>query len=82
LESFLKHCESFYVILESRGFRGSVLRAVIGGMMLIHPSSRNVMVRGSIREAFAENRHRLPMPEAELIQVLKSKDVLPPDWAG
>lgn len=56
VDVILKDTNHFYVVLDSRGFRGSVQRTAMAGLMLLFKHSRQIKVCAGIEEVISDLR--------------------------
>ena len=68
--------ELFYVVLESDGLKGSVLRSAMAGMMLLSKNRREVRVVGSLQEVLQAVAPKLKTTPEALLQHLEPSGVL------
>ena len=75
-------CDSLYMVLRADGFRGSVLRSAMAGMMLLSKHRKQVHVVGSMDEVLYAEGQNLGMDVDVARRQLMKDGVLLPREAG
>lgn len=71
----LNICEDFFIIIETRGFRGSVQRSAMAGMLLLYKDSARIKVRSSVTECLLESAHKLRVDRTAVEAALRQQGI-------
>lgn len=82
-EDMMPHYEALYIVLRADGFRGSVLRSAMAGMMLLSRHRKQVHVVSSVEEVLHREEASLGVDlSTARRQLAKDGLLLPRDLAG
>lgn len=77
-EDMMPHYDALYIVLRADGFRGSVLRSAMAGMMLLSKHRKQVHVVSSIEEVLHRESDRLGVDESTARRQLAKDGLLLP----
>lgn len=76
VDVILKMCDQFFIVLESKGFKASVQRTAMAGLMLLHKESKSIKIRSSLDEVFGELEKSQPLDRAAITRQLKASGMI------
>ncbi|MEW5850987.1 MAG: hypothetical protein AB2A00_19530 [Myxococcota bacterium] len=69
VDVILKEASHFFIVMESRGFRGSVQRTAMAGLMLVYKNSRQIKTCANMDEVFAELENaKIPVNRQQVLK--------------
>jgi hypothetical protein len=75
-EDMFSKYDSLYLVLRADGFRGSVLRSTVAGMMLMSKQRSKVHVVGTLDEVLYAERDNIGVPESTVRRELANANIL------
>lgn len=72
VDVILKQCDQFFIVLESKGFKASVQRTAMAGLMLLHKDSKSIRIRSSLDEVFGELEKNSNIDRSATLRQLKA----------
>ncbi len=78
MDGVLAHCEAMYFVIEGAGFKHSVLRSALAGILLVAGRRGRVFVETSVEDALADIAKRLRIESMSILRQARTNGVVPP----
>jgi hypothetical protein len=76
MDTVLEHCEVIYFAMEGRGFKHSVLRSALAGILLVAGRRGRVIVHVSASHAITEAARRAGVNESTILRSARARGML------
>src|SRR5687767_12373197 len=76
MDSVLEHCEAMYFAMEGGGFKNSVLRSALAGILMVAGRRGRVFVHVSASQAIAAAARRAAVDESTILRSARARGML------